>query len=670
MQSGEYIVLLKQKGLTPVHTYYKGDAFGELALMYNTPRAATVQCLASGTLWALDRVAFRQILMEHNKSAVESTAQFLRSVPLLSTLTDQQRDAVGSVLIEESYSVGEAIVEQGAPADSLYVIKRGTCVAHVSEDGGETMGKEVARMGAGGVFGESALSESDKDAVRQASVVAANEVTMLKLQRTDFVDLLGDLNELVRSNFNEKVLGGMEMFKGLSTPQQTVLVDSLTEEKYAKDEHIIEQDEEGDAFFIIVSGSVRVTRRDPATDAFILIKDKLPPGAYFGEMALLQPEGRRMATVTANEPTVVMSLDREKFQELVGSMSDILQRETERRQRELEKASRDPILMEDLEVIKVLGVGTFGRVKLVRHKPTGVAYALKCMRKGQMVAMKQVAHVLNEKQLLANCDHPFLISMVSSFHDAKELYMVFDLILGGELFGHLRKKKKFNVDTTRFYCACVASAFMYLHDKKIVYRDLKPENLMFDADGYVKVVDFGFAKIVTDRTWTLCGTPDYLAPEVIQNKGHNCSADWWSYGILVYECLVGSAPFEAEDPMDIYHNILEGEVEYPWGFDPEAESMIDALLDRNPVTRLGSLGLGSLEIVENDFFGELSFAELERRTVPAPYIPDIRSPYDASLFDEYPEDVDDDDEDLTEEERELRVHYESHNTDPKLFDEF
>jgi len=318
----------------------------------------------------------------------------------------------------------------------------------------------------------------------------------------------------------------------------------------------------------------------------------------------------------------------------------------------------------------VLGVGTFGRVKLVRHKPTGVAYALKCMRKGQMVAMKQVAHVLNEKQLLANCDHPFLISMVSSFHDAKELYMVFDLILGGELFGHLRKKKKFNVDTTRFYCACVASAFMYLHDKKIVYRDLKPENLMFDADGYVKVVDFGFAKIVTDRTWTLCGTPDYLAPEVIQNKGHNCSADWWSYGILVYECLVGSAPFEAEDPMDIYHNILEGEVEYPWGFDPEAESMIDALLDRNPVTRLGSLGLGSLEIVENDFFGELSFAELERRTVPAPYIPDIRSPYDASLFDEYPEDVDDDDEDLTEEERELRVHYESHNTDPNLFDEF
>ena len=105
-------------------------------------------------------------------------------------------------------------------------------------------------------------------------------------------------------------------------------------------------------------------------------------------------------------------------------------------------------------------------------------------------------------------------------------------------------------------------AFEYLHECSVVYRDLKPENLMFDADGYLKVVDFGFAKIVNagEKTYTLCGTPDYLAPEVIQNKGHNCSADWWSFGILVYECLVGSAPFEAEDPMDIYHNILEGEV--------------------------------------------------------------------------------------------------------------
>merc|ERR1719453_3068073 len=141
--------------------------------------------------------------------------------------------------------------------------------------------------------------------------------------------------------------------------------------------------------------------------------------------------------------------------------------------------------------------------------------------------------------------------------------MVFDLILGGELFGHLRKSKKFDVETTRFYAACVSSAFMYLHDKKIVYRDLKPENLMFDADGYLKVVDFGFAKRVEDRTWTVCGTPEYMAPEIILNKGHGVAVDWWTVGILLYELFVGYPPYEGKDAMDLYKKIVSGDIKYP-----------------------------------------------------------------------------------------------------------
>jgi len=325
-------------------------------------------------------------------------------------------------------------------------------------------------------------------------------------------------------------------------------------------------------------------------------------------------------------------------------------------------------LLDQLEVLKVLGVGTFGRVKLVKHKPSDVGYALKCMRKGQMVAMKQVAHVMNEKELLEMCDHPFLLSMVAAFQDEQEIFMVFDLILGGELFSRLRDERRFDLDTTRFYTACVASAFVYLHERKIAYRDLKPENLLFDADGYLKVVDFGFAKLVPDRTWTLCGTPDYLAPEVVQNKGHNCMCDWWSFGVFVYECLVGYCPFEADDPMQIYSNILERDVGFPWFFHKDAQSLIGGLLQRNAVLRLGSLGLGSLDIIEHEFFGELSFAELERRTVPAPYIPDIKSPYDFSCFpDAYDEE---DEDDLDEEELELREHWIKFNPDWDTSDTF
>jgi CRP-like cAMP-binding protein/serine/threonine protein kinase len=670
VDSGEYSVLLKQKGYEPVHFYTAGDAFGELALMYNTPRAATVQCVTPGVLWALDRVAFRRILMAGNRAEADSTAQFLRSVPLLSSLTDAQRDAVGSVLIEEKYTAGDVIVRQGDKADSLYVIKTGTCVAHLSDDGGKTLGREVARMSAGGVFGESALADTT-NAYRQASVVAANDVTMLNLKATEFIDLLGDLNELVKQNFNEKVLGSMEMFKVLSKTQQTVLVDSLQEERYAKDDNIIVQGEPGLAFYVLVSGSVRVTREEPEMEEKIMIKDKLGPGAYFGEMALLQEDGTRMATVTANEDTVVMSLDRETFTDLVGSMNDVLVRETEKRQRQVERAKRPPLVLADLELMKMLGVGTFGRVKMVRHKPTNVPYALKCMRKGQIVAMQQVAHVVNERSLLEMCDHPFLLTLVSTFQDEKEIYMVFDLILGGELFSYLRKAKSFDLETSRFYVACVASAFTYLHERKIAYRDLKPENLLFDADGYLKVVDFGFAKIVSDRTWTLCGTPDYLAPEVIQNKGHNIAADWWSFGILIYECMVGHAPFEAEDPMEIYNNILNESPTFPYFFPVIARDIIEACLDRNPVTRLGSLGLGSLDIVEHDFFGDLSFAELERRTIPAPIVPDIRSPFDAGNYDDMEGEEDEEDEDnLTEEEIEQRKYWESFNVDPSLFKAF
>ena len=448
-----------------------------------------------------------------------------------------------------------------------------------------------------------------------------------------------------------------------------ILVDALSEEKVKEGQTIIEQGDEGNAFYIVVSGSVRVSRTDPETGAHVLIKDKLSAGAYFGEMALLQ-DAPRMASVVANTDTVVMSLNKKTFSALVGSMSELLNREAERRKREIERKSRPPITMADLEVKRTLGRGTFGRVKMVRHKTYDVPYALKCMRKGQMIAMKQVEHVMNEKHILEMCDHPFLLLLVGTFQDANELFMVFELILGGELFTYLRKKGHFNMAEAAFYCGCVASAFNYLHERDIVYRDLKPENCMFDADGYVKVVDFGFAKIVTEKTYTLCGTPDYLAPEIITNKGHNCAADWWSFGVLVYECCVGNAPFEAEDPMDIYSNILNSPVSYPFFFNGTARSLIDLLLDRSPISRLGSLGLGSLDILEHDFFDEISFIELEGKSIPAPMVPEISNPYDDSNFDDEDEFDETDDDDSDDEMARNKKEWATYNTNPEIFSAF
>jgi serine/threonine protein kinase len=272
---------------------------------------------------------------------------------------------------------------------------------------------------------------------------------------------------------------------------------------------------------------------------------------------------------------------------------------------------------------------------VLHTKDNNRPYALKCMRKGQVIALKQVEHVMNEKKLLEACDHPFLLRLAATFQDDNEIYMLLELALGGELFSVLREKNKFEEPQSRFYAACVCSAFAYMHDKSIVYRDLKPENLLFDDVGYLKVVDFGFAKLINDRTWTLCGTPEYLAPEIITNKGHGLAVDWWAFGILIFEMLCGQPPFCADDPMDIYQKILRNRVTYPAHVSKNVRDLISRLLVSNPAMRLGNLKKGSRDVTAHAFFAKYDWGALTRKELKAPYIPKISSPTDTSNFDDY-----------------------------------
>ena len=472
--------------------------------------------------------------------------------------------------------------------------------------------------------------------MRQATVVATEKTLVLKLTRADFAELLGDLAALIKFNFNQKVLGSMELFKELSPSEKATLVDALVEEPFEQGTPIVKQGEQGNAFYIIKAGGVRVESTN-AEGGTTLIREHLGPSDYFGERALLKDEPR-MATVTATARTICMKLDRATFTTLLGANigNDILQREADRREREIERMNRPAIHMADLKLMTILGVGTFGRVKLVTHSKDGdKPYALKCMRKGQVIALKQVDHVMNEKKLLEMCDHPFLLRLAATFQDEEEIYMLLELALGGELFSVLRERNSFDEPQARFYASCVCSAFSYMHDLSVVYRDLKPENLLFDAEGYLKVVDFGFAKLITDRTWTLCGTPEYLAPEIITNKGHSLSVDWWAFGILIFEMLVGQPPFCADDPMDIYQKILRNRVTYPAFVSKNAKELVSKLLVSNPVQRLGSLKRGHRDVSGHLFFKPVDWQQLTRKTQKAPYIPKISSPTDTSNFDSY-----------------------------------
>ncbi|GBM92702.1 Protein kinase DC2 [Araneus ventricosus] len=233
--------------------------------------------------------------------------------------------------------------------------------------------------------------------------------------------------------------------------------------------------------------------------------------------------------------------------------------------------------------------GSFGRVVLCRRKKDNRYYAMKILEIADVIQLKQVDHVKNEKSLLVQVQHPFIIELLWTHHDESCLYMLFEYACGGELFTYLRNAGRFCSTTSMFYAAEIVLALEYLHKLNIAYRDLKPENLLLDRDGHLKITDFGFAKKLTDKTWTLCGTPEYLAPEIIQSKGHNKAVDWWALGILIYEMLAGFPPFFDTNPFAIYEKILAGKIDWPKHIDPIAKDLIKKLLVPDRAKRLGNM---------------------------------------------------------------------------------
>ncbi|XP_059483886.1 cAMP-dependent protein kinase catalytic subunit PRKX isoform X1 [Neocloeon triangulifer] len=328
--------------------------------------------------------------------------------------------------------------------------------------------------------------------------------------------------------------------------------------------------------------------------------------------------------------------------------------------------------LDDFEILKTIGTGTFGRVCLCQEKQPGGSgalsaggpssnkqsddnktkggtyWALKILLLKDVIRLKQVEHVKNEKRILAAINHPFIVRLEWSHHDDKALYMLLEYVCGGELFSYLRHAGRFSPKTACFYSAEIVSALEYLHSKSIVYRDLKPENLLLDREGHLKITDFGFAKKLTDRTWTLCGTPEYLAPEIIQSKGHNKAVDWWALGVLMYEMLAGYPPFFDDNPFGIYEKILACKLEWPRTLDPIAKDLIKKLLVADRTKRLGNMKNGAEDIKRHRWFKVFDWQDVIGRKLEPPIVPKVDSDGDTSNFDDYPEQAVDESPALTE----------------------
>ena len=295
------------------------------------------------------------------------------------------------------------------------------------------------------------------------------------------------------------------------------------------------------------------------------------------------------------------------------------------------------ITIKDFQKIKLLGKGSFGEVFLVKYIKTNKIYAMKILDKNKVIEGGQVEHTKIERDLLVNINCPFIVEIKFAFQDKENLYIITEFLQGGELFFHLHKEKRFTNDKAKFYVAEIVAAIEYLHKKKIVYRDLKPENVLISDTGHVKLTDFGLSKIFKkskEKAYTICGTPQYLAPEVIISEdGYDSTVDWWSLGCVLYELLIGRAPFRICLGDSLNEDLYKKKILIPDYVCEDAKDLITKLLVVEPKKRLGYGENGAKKIKHHPFFKGINWDDVWNQRINPPFIPDLKDETDLSYFD-------------------------------------
>uniref|UniRef100_A0A8C9FQC8 non-specific serine/threonine protein kinase n=1 Tax=Pavo cristatus TaxID=9049 RepID=A0A8C9FQC8_PAVCR len=290
------------------------------------------------------------------------------------------------------------------------------------------------------------------------------------------------------------------------------------------------------------------------------------------------------------------------------------------------------------ELLKVLGQGSYGKVFLVRKikgSDAGQLYAMKVLKKATLKVRDRVRSKM-ERDILAEVNHPFIVKLHYAFQTEGKLYLILDFLRGGDLFTRLSKEVMFTEEDVKFYLAELALALDHLHGLGIIYRDLKPENILLDEEGHIKITDFGLSKEAIDhdkRAYSFCGTIEYMAPEVVNRRGHTQSADWWSFGVLMFEMLTGSLPFQGKDRKETMALILKAKLGMPQFLSIEAQSLLRALFKRNPSNRLGAGFDGVEEIKRHPFFITIDWNKLYRKEIKPPFKPAVGRPEDTFHFD-------------------------------------
>jgi cGMP-dependent protein kinase len=628
------------------------QVFQELNLIEKLKKKSATQMERHRTIMRTDTYASRSMdflhnFELHNNDLSEEDREFIGQALRENThmrdwfqLTEKQVNVMTGMMEQKTVPAGTEVITRGERGDTFYIVQEGVLEVLVNSDNSTEL-TLATRLRCGDSFGELALLYNTP---RKATVRALRECSLWYLTRPQFCAVMKLKSDSRIGQYKELICGVPILNDRLNSGEKDMLADTLEEVFMRQEEVVFSQGDPGDNFFIIFEGECEVSINDGQ------MKIPLKAGDYFGERALLSHDPRAATVTVMSSTATLLSLDSTSFDLILGNAwSDEQRRPTSRPSAggkikharssiELIRKMMDKKLvslnrfvnvpLERLVKIGILGQGSYGSVTLRRDVQTGSVYALKAMSRAYIRKEKLKGMIRNEKKTMELLDSPWVVRLLRAYKDSAFYYLLLQPVFGGELFDVFHKTRDFfgSEAHAKFYTACCAHGLAYVHSKRIIYRDLKMENVLLDSNGYALLTDMGCAKVVIGKTYTVCGTADYFAPETLKRIGHNRAVDFWALGVLTFIMMAGRSPFDHDDVLQIYRNINKGFRAETFPKEmvskaPNAVSLIKALCRKKPEERLGMGQAGLQDFAEKPWYADMPWEKVTAREFAPPHMP-------------------------------------------------
>jgi cGMP-dependent protein kinase len=659
----------ESKDKNTVHVVQRGCSFGDSSMFYGVPRWATMTALERSTVWVLSQSTFRTLQAQIRDAAVLTTKSsedadliaegfaFNANLRMLVKLTSEHIKQLGEAAWIKTLAKGEVLMNEGdLNADACYIIgggewafegtepfkvvskqpgKTGPAYLHRAAHAGARLDAKAHGLAAekptevvgtrGLCFGEVSMLYC---APRFATVTAMTDgCYMLAIDRASFqaVQMKAAEDEI---NSRVKHLNRLHCFNQFGERDKQKFAGIMEKMSFQKGDHVVKQGEMNTALYILEEGKVSYSRGgSPA----VQLEADPQSGVvhFFGSEALVMDEsGDSDTALVESEDAIALVLEQAQFEKICDRLVEAAPAPAfTRYATTASKAAgpkHDALIMSNLTVTGLLGVSVTGPVELCRHKHTKELYALKSMNKGLVVQKGLRKSVIREKKLSMEIIHPNIVRVVATFNEQQTLHFLMEAALGGELCRTYKQQDLYgSARHTRYYAACVILALDHLHQRRIIYRNLKPKNILLSHQGHPKLTDMGISKLVVSNTFTTCGTPMYMAPEVVAGIGHNRAADWWSLGVLIFELMSGKSPFESVHPMEIYSKVMRGiaRVNFPSECHGNAGDLVRSLLMPKAVDRLPMKQGGVQKLLDHPWFDGFQWEGLRSQQLEPPFVP-------------------------------------------------